>query len=130
MKMAGSAFSGSQSHEAEEEEAREDVDVHIPEIEKKFVNQLLDKFVVLGEKAGSNYVNVKLMMRNLGHTFTKHNFERVEMVNFMICQKSLIAFQNDDMDELFNFYDARNKGRFGKLRQKTVEMEEKIGNVN
>ena len=42
-------------------------------------------------------------------------------MNFGVIQKSLIAFQNDDQDELFNFYDNRNKMRLLKLKKKAME---------
>ena len=34
---------------------------------------------------------------------------------------ALIAFQNNDIDELFNFYDTRNKLRLSKVSSKTKE---------
>ena len=63
------------------------------------------------------------MQRAMAQTFTRHNFKRIEMVHFTNVQKALIGFQNDDMDELFNFYDARNKTRFTKLKSKTKSID-------
>ena len=39
-------------------------------------------------------------------------------MNFTNTQKALIAYQNDDTDELFKFYDDRNKKRLYKLSKK------------
>ena len=33
----------------------------------------------------------------------------------------MIAFQNDDQDELFNYYDNRNKNRLRKIMKKATE---------
>lgn len=43
------------------------------------------------------------------------NLYRVDMIGFGVIQKALIAFQNDDQDELFNYYDNRTKLRLRKL---------------
>ena len=43
---------------------------------------------------------------------------RCKLFNFDEVRKSLIAFQNDDQDELFKYYDNRNKSRLHKLNNK------------
>ena len=43
------------------------------------------------------------------------NLYRVDMIGFNVIQKALIAFQNDDQDELFTYYDNRTKLRLRKL---------------
>eukprot|EP00349_Pseudokeronopsis_sp_Brazil_P012546 CAMPEP_0202979890 /NCGR_PEP_ID=MMETSP1396-20130829/85924_1 /ASSEMBLY_ACC=CAM_ASM_000872 /TAXON_ID= /ORGANISM="Pseudokeronopsis sp., Strain Brazil" /LENGTH=73 /DNA_ID=CAMNT_0049719531 /DNA_START=734 /DNA_END=955 /DNA_ORIENTATION=- len=48
-------------------------------------------------------------------------------------QKSLIAFQNDDQDELFNYYDNRQKTRLRKLNKKaafTLGQSEELKNLS
>jgi len=42
------------------------------------------------------------------------------MFDFKMQHESLIAFQNDDQDELFKHYDDRNKTRLRKLRKKAT----------
>ncbi len=44
-------------------------------------------------------------------------------------QRSLIAFQNDDQDELFNYYDNRNKNRLKKLQLKANYNENQTTNL-
>ena len=46
------------------------------------------------------------------------------MIGFSVIQKSLIAFQNDDQDELFNHYDDRNKLRLRKLNNNLSETDD------
>ena len=43
------------------------------------------------------------------------NIFKIELINYNLIQRSLIAFQNDDQDELFDYYDNRNKLRLRKL---------------
>lgn len=51
------------------------------------------------------------------------------MIDFNMIQKSLIAFQNDDQDEIFNYYDQRNKNRTGKLGNKGRRTQDITGNI-
>ena len=36
-------------------------------------------------------------------------FDRVELINFKTVHLAMIAFQNDDQDEIFAFYSGKNK---------------------
>jgi len=66
---------------------------------------------------------LKLALKALPYKIDEHNIYRIEMINFFIIQQSLIDFQNDDQDELFNFYDNRNKTRLRKLSRRAAETE-------
>ena len=44
-------------------------------------------------------------------------------MNFNLIQRSLIAFQNDDQDELFEYYDNRNKERLKKITKRAENNE-------
>lgn len=48
----------------------------------------------------------------------EHNVFKCSLFNFDMTKKSLIAFCNDDQDELFRYYDNRNKTRLNKLHKK------------
>ena len=52
------------------------------------------------------------------------NEYRIALLNFNMLQMSLIAFQNDDQDELFQYYDDRNKQRLRKLNAKATETDD------
>lgn len=49
---------------------------------------------------------------------------RCLMFNYANTKKSLIAFQNDDQDELFKYYDTRNNTRLKKLGVKATITKE------
>lgn len=59
-----------------------------------------------------------------------NNLERVELMNQSAIQISIIAFQNDDKDELFNFYDKRGKKRLMKVRSEMNEISTSISNTS
>lgn len=48
----------------------------------------------------------------------ENNMNRCVLFNFGEVKKSLISFHNDDQDELFKFYDNKNKTRLRKLYNK------------
>ncbi len=66
---------------------------------------------------------MKLALKSLPNKIEEHNIYRIDLINFNLIQKSLIAFQNDDQDELFNYYDNYNKQRLRKLMRKATEIE-------
>ena len=45
----------------------------------------------------------------------------MELFSFKTLQEAIIAFLNADQDELFQFYDSKNKTRLRKLRMKATE---------
>ena len=49
------------------------------------------------------------------------SYRRVELFSFKTLQEAIIAFLNADQDELFQFYDSKNKTRLRKLRMKATE---------
>lgn len=63
------------------------------------------------------------MLKALPARIDEHNIYRVEMIGFAVIQKALIAFQNDDQDELFVHYDDRSKQRLRKLNIGSSETE-------
>ncbi len=88
------------------------------------ISTFLDKFIFIQIGSTSkNEIDIKLALKSLPVKITPFNLHRVEMINFHTLQRSLIAFQNDDQDELFNHYDNRNKQRLRKLRNKASETD-------
>ena len=64
---------------------------------------------------------MNLALKALPQKVESFNIYRIELINFNLIQKSLIAFQNDDQDELFNYYDNRQKSRLRKISKKAAE---------
>lgn len=97
----------------------------IPQSELQLVDEFLNKFIFLGEGSSSkSQVDINLALKSLPARIDMNNLYRVDMIGFSIIQKALIAFQNDDQDELFNYYDNRTKVRLRKLNVNLTETED------
>ena len=88
------------------------------------IEDFLDKFVFISEGSTSKeQIDLNLALKSLPLKVEVSNIYRIDLLNFNLIQKSLIAFQNDDQDELINFYDNRNKARLRKITKKAGENE-------
>ena len=90
----------------------------IPEGEMKYVKGFLEKFIFDTGGKYEDQVDLKLCLKALPVRVDSTSFRRVELFNFKKMQDAIIAHQNNDQDELFQFYDGKNKTRLRKLRMK------------
>eukprot|EP00347_Sterkiella_histriomuscorum_P019128 403342842 len=96
----------------------------IPREEMTLIETFLDKFIFIQIGSSSKTeIDIKLALKSLPIKINMDNLQRIELLNFHTLQRSLIAFQNDDQDELFNHYDNRNKHRLRKLKNKANETD-------
>lgn len=93
----------------------------VPEEEIEIIDAFLSRFLLSSDSNQKGELNLKLALKALPKRISEHNVEKINLINFSVIQISLIAFQNDDKDELFNFYDKRNMKRLYKLRTKSKE---------
>ena len=93
----------------------------VPEEEVEIIDAFLSRFLLSSDSNQKGELNLKLALKALPKRINEHNIEKINLINFSVIQISLIAFQNDDKDELFNFYDKRNMKRLYKLRTKSKE---------
>lgn len=102
-----------------------DFDVKIPEAELHLIEDFLDKFIFISDSSTSkDLIDLNLALKALPLKVEETNIYRIDLINFNLIQKSLIAFQNDDQDELFNYYDNRNKQRFRKIAKKAGDNDQ------
>ena len=99
--------------------AEEELDIDEKDIE--IADLFLSRFLITSDATGKGEIDLTHVLRALPKRMNGVNFPRIEMMNMSGVQLSIIAFQNDDKDELFNFYDKRNKNRMHRLR---VSLEE------
>lgn len=99
----------------------------VPEEELEIIDTFLCRFLLSSDSNQKGEVNLRLALNALPTRVNDYNFDKINLINFSVVQLSLIAFQNDDKDELFNFYDRRNMKRLYKLRAKSKENIEDIG---
>ena len=85
------------------------------------VSDFLELFVFSGTSAKKgDQIDLKLTLKALPARIDDTNVNRVILFDFRIIQNSLIAFQNANQDQLFAYYDNRNKTRLRKLREKAT----------
>lgn len=98
-----------------------DEELDIDERDVEIADLFLSRFLLTSDATGKGEIDLTHTLRALPKRINSVNFPRIEMMNMSGVQLSIIAFQNDDKDELFNFYDKRNKNRMQRLR---VSLEE------
>lgn len=92
--------------------------------ELHLIEDFLDKFIFVSDSSTSkDLIDLNLALKALPLKIEENNIYRIDLINFNLIQKSLIAFQNDDQDELFNYYDNRQKSRLRKITKKASENE-------
>lgn len=87
----------------------------------EYVKEFLDRFIFDTGGKYENQVDLILALKALPVRIDAQNYRRVELFNFKTLQAAIIAFLNGDPDELFSFYDGKNKTRLRKLRMKATE---------
>ena len=69
----------------------------IPDDELQLIEEFLDKFIFTsGSSTSKENINLNLALKALPQKVDESNIYRIDLINFKIIQKSLIAFQNDD----------------------------------
>ena len=94
----------------------------IPEEELQLVEDFLDKFVFVSETSTANeQLDLNLALKALPVKVDESNIYRIDLMNFNMVQRSLIAFQNNYQDELFEFYDNRSKQRLRRIIKRATD---------
>jgi len=69
-------------------------------------------------------IDIKHAIKAFPGRIDEHNVFRCQgQINFDVIHKGIIAFKFDESDELFKYFDDRNKERLNKLAKKTVAVE-------
>jgi hypothetical protein len=92
-------------------------------------DSFLSRFLLISDTNTKGEINLHHALRALPLRFTKHNLNKIELMNLSVVQMSIIAFQNDDKDELFNFYDKRNKSRLHHLKITSTKNSEEMNKI-
>ena len=66
----------------------------------------------------NEHMDIILMLKALPNKVTQHTIEQIEMFNFRVFQESLIAFQNVDLVNAFEYFDEKNRERIQNLKDK------------
>ena len=101
----------------------------IPEDEDAEVYNLLSKFLIGSESSFLDTIDLVLMMKALPNKIINYNLVQMKLFNFSILQNSLIAFQNADVVNAFEYFDDKNKDRVQKIRSCILEQKDDLSNV-
>jgi hypothetical protein len=82
------------------------------------IDQFLTKFTIVSESSMNEHMDIILMLKALPNKVTQHTIEQIEMFNFRVFQESLIAFQNVDLVNAFEYFDEKNRERIQNLKDK------------
>lgn len=98
---------------------------NIPEEEIQLIEDFLDKFIFVGDSSSTSreQIDLNLALKSLPLKVDERNIYRIDLMNFNLVQRSLIAFLNDDQDELFQYYDNRSKERLNKMTKRAENNE-------
>ena len=66
-------------------------------------------------------MDLNLALKALPSRVDEKNCYRVNLFSFETRQTSIISFKNSEQDQLFKFYDTRNKARLRKLQTRSKE---------
>ena len=111
-----------------EKEEKEDFGI-IPEEEILFVESLLDRFIIPQDTSNQEQINIMLALKCLPSRVQENNFQNIDLINFKNCQLALIAFQNDDQDEIFDYYSSKNKRALFALKKTSIQVENEIKKI-
>ena len=92
----------------------------VPENEVNLVDQFLTKFTIISESSMNDHLDIMLMLKALPNKVMESTLEQTEMFNFRIFQESLIAFQNLDIVNAFEYFDDKNRERVQNVKDKMM----------
>ncbi len=86
-------------------------DFKMSEMEGKIAEDMLTKFAITSENKLEEQVSLTLILRAIPSKIQMFQMKRIELFNFSLFQASLIAYQNTDMVNAFEYFDELNKSR-------------------
>jgi|LauGreDrversion4_2_1035121.scaffolds.fasta_scaffold23265_3 hypothetical protein len=104
-------------------------DFRINEQLVRLVDSFLTKFTIVSESSMNEHMDIMLMLKALPNRITKVTIEQIEMFNFRVFQESLIAFQNVDLVNAFEYFDEKNRERIQNLKEKLSSQKNNLNDV-
>ena len=95
----------------------------------RLVDSFLTKFTIVSESSINEHMDIMLMLKALPNRISKITIEQIEMFNFRVFQESLIAFQNVDLVNAFEYFDEKNRERIQNLKEKLSSQKNNLNDV-
>lgn len=77
-----------------------------------------------------DHVNIVLMMKAIPNQIVDYNLEQMELFNFKIFQDSLIAYQNIDIVNAFEYLDEKNRERVQIVKEMLLTQKSNLNQVH
>ncbi|CDW75745.1 UNKNOWN [Stylonychia lemnae] len=97
--------------------------------ELKCINQFFNNFVIVSESSLSEHIDIVMFLRALPDRINAENIHKVKLFNFKIFQESLIAFQNLDLVNPFEYFDEKNRERVQQVKERLSEQRNNLEQV-
>ena len=104
----------------EDEEQVDMSDFEVPEEEVALVDEFLTQFTIVSESSMNEHLDIMLMLKALPNKLLLEDVQQVKMFQFRIFQESVIAFQNIDLVNAFEYIDDKNRERMQNVKEKLV----------
>jgi hypothetical protein len=95
----------------------------------RLVDHFLTRFTIVSESSLNEHIDIMLMLKALPNKITPLSLEEIEMFNFRIFQESLIAFQNVDLVNAFEYFDEKNRERTQNVKEKLMNQRNNLNDV-
>ena len=86
-------------------------DFEIPKWHIDIIDAFLTKFTIVTENSQNEHVDVQIMLKAMPNKVLEGTLGQVDLFNFKIIQESIIAFQNLNIVNAFEYFDDKNKER-------------------
>ena len=104
-------------------------DFEIPEYQVQIVDEFLTKFTIVSESSMNEHLDIMLMLKALPNKVMEKSIEQIEMFNFRIFQESLIAYQNLDIVNAFEYFDDKNRERVQNVKDKLMNQRTNLNDI-
>lgn len=104
-------------------------DFEISEKDVQIVDDFLTKFTIVSESSMNEHLDIMLMLKALPNKILESSLDQTEMFNFRIFQESLIAYQNLDIVNAFEYFDDKNRERVQNVKDKLMNQRTNLNDV-
>ncbi|CAI2359649.1 unnamed protein product [Moneuplotes crassus] len=111
----------------DEDESEEDL--YASEEDLQIAKEFLEKFVIQSESSVDGQIDLQLVLKALPDSIKMYSVLKMELFNFKIFQDSLLAHQNTEIVDAFEYFDKRNKERVYGIKDTLLTQKQELLNV-
>ena len=104
-------------------------ELYASEDELRIANDFLDKFLIQSESSVDGQIDLPLVIKALPDNIKNYSITRVQLFNFRIFQDSLLAHQNTEIVDAFEYFDKRNKERVYAIKDTLLSQKKELAKV-